>query len=99
MRWRAGGGAAARAGRADGGGRATRPPPGGAPDPAGGAYDAPPDPLIVSGFTPKALAPRPLRRLKADPPSFFWTNLTLFIRHQYRIAPIAEVAYSAYWLL
>src|SRR6218665_380408 len=39
--------------------------------PLRGAYDAPPDPLIVS------LAPRPLRRLKADPPSFFGTNLTL----------------------
>src|SRR6218665_2996254 len=50
---------------------------GSAPAPAGGAYDAPPDPLIVSGFAPKALAPRPLRRLKADPPSFFGTNLTL----------------------
>src|SRR6218665_1095507 len=46
-------------------------------DLAGGAYDAPPDPLIVSGFAPKALAPRPLRRLQADPPSFFGTNLTL----------------------
>src|SRR6218665_1957521 len=50
---------------------------GSAPDPAGGPYDAPPDPLIVSGFAPKALAPRPLRRLKADPPSFLGTNLTL----------------------
>ena len=44
---------------------------------AGPAYDAPPDPLIVSGFAPKALAPRPLRRLKADPPSFWGANLTL----------------------
>src|SRR6218665_722350 len=41
------------------------------------AYDAPPDPLIVSGFAPKALAPRPLPRLKPDPPSFLGTNLTL----------------------
>ena len=32
---------------------------GSAPDPAGGAYDAPPDPLIVRSFTPKSeiLAP------------------------------------------
>ena len=29
---------------------------GSAPDPAGGAYDAPPDPLIVRGFAPSALA-------------------------------------------
>jgi len=50
---------------------------GSAPDPAWGAYDAPPDPLIASGFAPKALAPRPMRRLKADPPSFFWANITL----------------------
>src|SRR6218665_2536896 len=54
---------------------------GSAPDPAGGASDAPPDPLIVSGFAPKALAPRPLRRLKADPPSFLGTNLTLLQQH------------------
>src|SRR6218665_2770755 len=47
----------------------------------GGAYDAPPDPLIVSGFAPKALAPRPLRRLKAEPPSFLGTNLTLHGSH------------------
>src|SRR6218665_1425688 len=50
------------------------------PRPRWGAYDAPPDPLIVSGFAPKALAPRPLRRLKADPPSFLGTNLTLLTR-------------------
>src|SRR6218665_953307 len=36
-----------------------------------------PDPLIVSGFVPKALASRPLPRLEADPPSSFWANLTL----------------------
>jgi len=30
-----------------------------------------PDPLIVSGFVPKALAPRPLRRLEADPLAYF----------------------------
>ena len=29
---------------------------GSAPDPAGGAYDAPPDPLIGRGFAPSALA-------------------------------------------
>src|SRR6218665_498870 len=52
---------------------------GSATDPATGAYDAPPDPLIVSCFAPKALAPRPLRRLKADSPSFFGTNLTLIV--------------------
>jgi len=40
------------------------------PIPRWGAYDAPPYPLIVSGFVPKALAPRPLWRLKADPLAF-----------------------------
>src|SRR6218665_1799216 len=52
---------------------------GSAPDPTGGASNAPPDPLIMSGFAPKALAPRPLRCLKAAPPSFLGTNLTLVI--------------------
>ena len=32
-----------------------------------GAYDAPPDPLTVCSFAPKALA---IRRLEADPPAF-----------------------------
>ena len=31
---------------------------GSAPDPAGGAYDAPPDPLVRRGFAPSALATR-----------------------------------------
>src|SRR6218665_2217824 len=47
--------------------------------PLGELTTLPPDPLIVSGFAPKALAPRPLRRLKADPPSFLGTNLTLVL--------------------
>ena len=54
---------------------------GSAPDPAWGAYDATPDPLIVSGLAPKALEPRPLRRLKANPPSFLGANLTLHNSH------------------
>ena len=35
-----------------------------APDPAGGAYDAPPDPLVVRGFLPSAIAASRLRRLQ-----------------------------------
>src|SRR6218665_2131506 len=31
--------------------------------PAGGAYDAPPDPLVVRGFVPSAIAASRLRRL------------------------------------
>src|SRR6218665_1366398 len=36
---------------------------GSAPDPAGGPYDAPPDPLVVRGFLPSAIAVSRLRRL------------------------------------
>ena len=32
-------------------------------DPAGGAYDAPPYPLVVRGFLPSAIAASRLRRL------------------------------------
>src|SRR6218665_1314277 len=35
-----------------------------APDPAGGAYDAPPDPLVGRGFLPLAIAASRLRRLQ-----------------------------------
>src|SRR6218665_148016 len=60
------------------------------PRPRWGSLRRSPDPLIVSGFAPKAHAPRPLRRLKADPPSFFGTNLTLGYRHLflYKNVPI-----------
>ena len=34
------------------------------PDPAGGAYGAPSDPLVVRGFLPSAIAASPLRRLQ-----------------------------------
>src|SRR6218665_3269261 len=37
---------------------------GSAPDPAGGAHDAPPDPLIVRGFEPSAIAASRLWRLQ-----------------------------------
>jgi len=37
---------------------------GSAPDPAGGAYDAPPDPLVVKGFLPSAIAAPRLQRLQ-----------------------------------
>ena len=44
---------------------------GSAPDPAGKAYDDPPDPLIVKGFAPSALAthyfPSILPRSKENP--------------------------------
>src|SRR6218665_2011001 len=36
---------------------------GSVPDPAGGAYDAPPDPLVGRGFLPSAIAASRLRRL------------------------------------
>jgi len=68
-----------------------------APDPAGRAYDAPPDPLVVSGFAPKALASRPLRRLKADPSSFLGTNLTLqpcIIRIHTQPTSVIQVLYD-----
>jgi len=39
------------------------------------AYDAPPDPLIMSCVMPKALAPRHLEAKLT--PSFLWSNLTL----------------------
>jgi len=41
---------------------------GSAPDPAGGAYDAPPDPLIVIGFAPSALATPPPPTTLIPPP-------------------------------
>src|SRR6218665_4166521 len=61
---------------------------GSAPDPGGGAYDAPPDPLVVRGFLPSAIAASRLRRLqffklgrsmiqKIQLPTFFPTNHTL----------------------
>src|SRR6218665_822400 len=37
---------------------------GSAPDPAGGAYDAPPDPLVARGFLPSAIAASHLRHLQ-----------------------------------
>ena len=63
---------------------------GSAPDPAGGAYDAPPDPLIVRGFAPLALAlaPSALVRLPEKytpqhfliPPKFQFLDKTLSAR-------------------
>src|SRR6218665_1319462 len=41
---------------------------GSAPDPAGAAYDAPPDPLVVMGFLPSAIAASRLRRLNPISP-------------------------------
>src|SRR6218665_2396148 len=40
------------------------PPQTSAPDLAGGAHDAPPDPLVVSGFLPSAICVSRLRRLQ-----------------------------------
>src|SRR6218665_4016644 len=62
------------------------------PRPVWGSLQRSPDPLIVSGFAPKALAPQPLRRLKADPPSFLGANLTLVPTATYR-------QFSSYFIL
>ena len=43
-------------------------------DPAGGAYDAPPDPLIVGGFAPPALAFLALRARLSTSNCIFPTN-------------------------
>src|SRR6218665_2832488 len=40
---------------------------GSAPDPGEGAYDAPPDPLVVRGFLPSAIAASRLWRLQFNP--------------------------------
>src|SRR6218665_1272599 len=57
-----------------------------------------PGPLIVSGFAPKALAPRPLRRLKADPPSFLGTNLTLQIGYTFPDMHMWQHSNVLHWL-
>jgi len=78
---------------------------GSAPDPAEGAHDAPPDPLVGWRGGYPLPTPHPRRRLRRldplacrRPPMFFFTNRTLAeVIIKIKVAHFFETRCSLYW--